>query len=328
MVYYMTILDPKMKYYKYVTFDVLSKILENKCIKVTYPAEFNDPFDCDLARVDLEASEIHNIAMKQALGDINDKPEMKQLIEGIAPELLKILNDVFVELLDSWNEDVEKFRVLSLTESPDNILMWSHYADNHRGAVIELEFPGEQRQLISQVKYGKPSNFASTIYKEIRSFGEYMFNGKFGEKLKNFSEKNELGKLTINDFDKFASLIDEALPSFTTDDIISAGRKELNSRAFKIYSIATEHLLTKLSIWNYEKEHRMILYNDRNDLKEINGLTLLPLGENAIKKVIFGVNANDEDREAISKLLREKYSNVEISKAVKSNWAIEFESCG
>lgn len=29
--------------------------------------------------------------------------------------------------------------VISLTESPDNLLMWSHYAEDHQGVVIELD---------------------------------------------------------------------------------------------------------------------------------------------------------------------------------------------
>lgn len=33
----------------------------------------------------------------------------------------------------------EQFGVLSLTDKPDNLLMWAHYAASHRGFVIELE---------------------------------------------------------------------------------------------------------------------------------------------------------------------------------------------
>jgi Protein of unknown function (DUF2971) len=35
-----------------------------------------------------------------------------------------------------WNEFLPRIRVFSVTEDPDNILMWSHYAQNHTGVVF------------------------------------------------------------------------------------------------------------------------------------------------------------------------------------------------
>lgn len=37
-----------------------------------------------------------------------------------------------------WNKFMEEHRVFCITELHDNILMWSHYSDNHKGAVIQL----------------------------------------------------------------------------------------------------------------------------------------------------------------------------------------------
>lgn len=38
-----------------------------------------------------------------------------------------------------WRENVDAVRVLSLTERPDDMLMWAHYADSHRGYCLELD---------------------------------------------------------------------------------------------------------------------------------------------------------------------------------------------
>ena len=47
-------------------------------------------------------------------------------------------------------------RVLCLTEVPDSPTMWAHYADDHRGAVLEFE-PGCDKKLkdAKQVQYSK-----------------------------------------------------------------------------------------------------------------------------------------------------------------------------
>jgi hypothetical protein len=43
------------------------------------------------------------------------------------------------ESLDNARKDSMKLGVFCLTETNDNILMWSHYADGHRGFCIEFE---------------------------------------------------------------------------------------------------------------------------------------------------------------------------------------------
>lgn len=55
-------------------------------------------------------------------------PQMQTVAQGLVVDARKALND-----LDS------KVGVLSLTASPDNLLMWSHYAAQHRGMVIEFD---------------------------------------------------------------------------------------------------------------------------------------------------------------------------------------------
>jgi len=54
------------------------------------------------------------------------------------------------------------YGILSLTKTNKNLLMWAHYADDHRGAVVELEFDDEflyqddpNRKFASAVKYSR-----------------------------------------------------------------------------------------------------------------------------------------------------------------------------
>ncbi|MGE6213478.1 DUF2971 domain-containing protein, partial [Comamonas aquatica] len=55
---------------------------------------------------------------------------------GVEEELL----NSFAKLASkSYSEEIQNKGILSLSEVPDNILMWSHYSDQHRGICIELE---------------------------------------------------------------------------------------------------------------------------------------------------------------------------------------------
>jgi hypothetical protein len=43
------------------------------------------------------------------------------------------------ELLGKWSKIISQFRILSLTTKKNNLLMWSHYADEHRGVVVKFK---------------------------------------------------------------------------------------------------------------------------------------------------------------------------------------------
>lgn len=42
------------------------------------------------------------------------------------------------DLVSYVDTKMNEIGVISLTEAKDNLLMWSHYADNHKGAVIGI----------------------------------------------------------------------------------------------------------------------------------------------------------------------------------------------
>lgn len=66
------------------------------------------------------------------------------------------------------------FGVISLSETYDNLLMWSHYADKHRGAVFELTIDGDNPN--SLFAHAPPSPtpksryFGKVDYRKFRSY--------------------------------------------------------------------------------------------------------------------------------------------------------------
>jgi hypothetical protein len=80
----------------------------------------------------------------------------------------------------SLTEKIERyksdFRISSLSSNPNNFLMWSHYANGHKGVAIEIEFEEENLSL-SQVTY---TPFSSVFTKDIEDERglHHIFTGK------------------------------------------------------------------------------------------------------------------------------------------------------
>lgn len=95
-----------MRLYKY-----LSKprtILNDGYIRATQLSCLNDPFEAKYCKTGLEKLCLaHNIDYKDSLAHITN--------------------------------EINKVGVISLTEAKDNLLMWAHYADEHRGVAIGLD---------------------------------------------------------------------------------------------------------------------------------------------------------------------------------------------
>lgn len=103
-----------MLIYKYVSQDALNDILCSQRIGFTKPRDFNDPFDQPRVSRDLFTHEIY---------DLFERDRWVTPIEQ-AEDAEK-----------AWGECA----VASFTRTYDNVLMWAHYADEHRGAVIEID---------------------------------------------------------------------------------------------------------------------------------------------------------------------------------------------
>ncbi|WP_160012839.1 DUF2971 domain-containing protein [Pseudomonas sp. Irchel s3f7] len=126
--------------YKYLpNKEGLLKLLSDRTVKFTHPSDFNDPFDCfpSTPRTKLSSLKSTNPALYDRLG--------LNLLKGV--EKIQELDRIRKRLesrsgggnqLDYLLKDAS---VLSLSRIPNSILMWSHYADFHKGAVVEFKIP-------------------------------------------------------------------------------------------------------------------------------------------------------------------------------------------
>ncbi|MGF7141534.1 DUF2971 domain-containing protein [Roseimarinus sediminis] len=236
-----------MKVYKYLCPDRID-VLENMSIRFTQAIYLNDPFESlpfiSKLMSEIESSAFYDNSIGPIINDIgdrklsiNDIPEefrdqipqeiidyistltIKQgleLIPGIHPEILtkKLLSSTAEEikinysakLKESWNK---YFGILSLTQTNDNITMWSHYAQNHEGFVIEFdpnnEFFNKKRNendslgYLREIKYTeeRPNIDLISFKKNENDFIEHVASHILYTKSQHWSNEKEL-RLVFN----------------------------------------------------------------------------------------------------------------------------------
>lgn len=176
-------------------------ILEDGYIRATQLSALNDPFE--------------------AIYDENRLNELSSYFEG---------TETGEELTSYINKNKEKIGIISFSESKDNLLMWSHYANNHKGALI-----GIIRQTIHKEQIFE--NLFVPDYNTLLGC-ENFFDGRY---MPVKYRKQLLYK--IDNFDRDYS------------NIAGEGADRI------LYEIFQQ----KSDEWIYEKEHRIILKLEQAD---------------------------------------------------------------
>lgn len=114
--------------YKYMR--LRKDFFKNRLIRATGRLALNDPFEASPS-----AHYFADICMQTSHTRFGDTRE--KIIEYIRG----------VDRTSAWAQlGMDQFYqhgIVSLTECPDNLLMWSHYGDEHRGMVVEFDIQNE-----------------------------------------------------------------------------------------------------------------------------------------------------------------------------------------
>ncbi|QHD50143.1 DUF2971 domain-containing protein [Vreelandella aquamarina] len=155
----------KHHFYKYMSVETALKVIANQSLRWSSPLKFNDPFDHQIGfTFEFGGQEIgqavyHEMERivfggKSEFQEPSLFTEVALRLQGIADRLPKdaIMED-FAEaaqeiadnfpyhvarLHDEIQEQLTHSRVLCISERNDNVVMWSHYAEEHRGVVLKL----------------------------------------------------------------------------------------------------------------------------------------------------------------------------------------------
>jgi hypothetical protein len=119
--------------YKYVSIDVLKRILSGS-IRFTQPGAFNDPFELlpEVVTPDGEPERKFPLRLdimaprrNPPIGDVDEILTGHRASDATARTLVEELNTVI--------------GILCLSKNGNSLLMWSHYAEQYAGAVVEFD---------------------------------------------------------------------------------------------------------------------------------------------------------------------------------------------
>ncbi|EMH9025399.1 DUF2971 domain-containing protein [Proteus mirabilis] len=153
-----------MSFYKYMTTETGKIVIEQGTLRWSSPSIFNDIDECQFSPfTDSELESANNAVFKVLANCVaghliynfnefsDDKQMMIELLKygienGIASD--NSYFDSFKKIVPSMEDFFREYiniglincaRVLCVTSDYDNNLMWAHYADEHRGCVLEFE---------------------------------------------------------------------------------------------------------------------------------------------------------------------------------------------
>lgn len=252
--------------YKYCTTDGFDILLKAR-LKVSRIEDFNDPFELvfgvnegnALDNIKKEYEDNKNIInyWQFLLDDQKieyDKNSIEDIIEKVTQFQIKDLKKSILLLRENWNA---KMGIVCLSESPDIIQMWSHYADNHRGIVIafdETQIVKDPRELVkvhcrdemvllpvpaTPEKLGQYAEYYEKYIDDVlRSKESKWVYEKEVRLYANLNEKDEDGYYYFNILQSFITEIYLGLRSPETTEIIAKSIKQRKEyHHLKIYKM-------------------------------------------------------------------------------------------
>ncbi|QUM85459.1 DUF2971 domain-containing protein [Moritella sp. 28] len=127
-------------------------------MKFSSAPEFNDPFDC-VVNYDVDSSIEAYMSRPEILDQIASGLGLSsEKVQDHSEELRERIRTV-IESGAMHDTLMEKVGICSLSKYRDNILMWSHYADNHKGFVVEFSLDLNDERMVNNPEFCFGGNY-------------------------------------------------------------------------------------------------------------------------------------------------------------------------
>lgn len=116
--------------YKYRSEDQAVQFLKNQNIYFSNFKEFNDPFESSANIIaDFTPQQYYNFLISTGFSHIYASEAANQIEKGKVYDVLKEAIEIALQNIGYY----------CMTSRPDNLLMWAHYADCHRGVCLKFD---------------------------------------------------------------------------------------------------------------------------------------------------------------------------------------------
>ena len=245
----------------------MENLINNK-MWLSHPSTFNDPFDSQPTYKPITLEDWEKVNLKKSMHWPKEKiPEFNEDAER---ELKTVFNKFFITCFSN-SEDEDR-----------DILMWSHYANAHKGFCVKYK-------VLQVVKH-------HTIVDKSSQNDSVMLEMKAVE----YAKKSPV-----------YSPADHALNSENDKD---------EEKLIKEAVIKT--LKTKFEVWEYEKEYRIVYHPSKKELADqtclLGKLIDFPEDMLDIEGITFGCKCPDASKEAIKEIIKNKWPYAEFRKCTQN----------
>ena len=174
------------KFYKYMSVATAKIVLSNQTLRWSTPETLNDPYDIQFdLRVDIDREVVRQRAIvklwdnynrSHGVIDTNSLGVLIEMLRVVEPgiekneflrrftpgidEALGGIDALVAKARSEARKKLKRTKILCLTDTPDNQLMWAYYSDSNRGAVLSFRnVPGEDSPYVGAV----PVKYAEDI---------------------------------------------------------------------------------------------------------------------------------------------------------------------
>ena len=120
--------------FQYRTIEICKLILENNTMKFSSPKEFNDPFDCQI--VPDTGNDFNEIL--DFLKDNNFNRLTNFEINNLANSIINTPGKWKNITEQTFDKIINATGVCCFTKEENNLLMWSHYTNSHKGVCLKF----------------------------------------------------------------------------------------------------------------------------------------------------------------------------------------------
>ncbi len=287
------------KLYKFLSYR--SDFFKSPKIRISQRTALNDPFEC-LPAANQVADLYDRIfnGFKQQGSDVRGYDKIGDAIRQSDESHYK-----YTALFNGYG-------IVSLSQSYNNILMWSHYSNQHSGIVIELDTStiGLDNQICHSGFIAQKSSLARPIYysndRQVQDNEKYSFDHLFDS----YFIKSEYWSYE-KEYRIVASLCDATEVEITTHNFkkieelgyeMFFDRNPIDQNRLKIHLNKNAYITQKNHTFgdNPDKMRNNILSNAYSSLAEDpSSLFLYEIPKNAIKSIFLGCCIESKNKECI-----------------------------
>lgn len=259
-------------FYKHITVDAnnyVFGIFDNNELKYNYAVNFNDPYDT-ASRFNLNLDNIPKNHIESTLGEkISDEewPAIKEAFTLHLGEVKKTIKPQFDKII---SDAQKKTPITCFNAHPLSILMWSHYAQNHSGFMLEFKIPKDysSKLMLLPIEYSNELPEIDLDFEKIQRISESDdINFDFVKKLllhkaKCWSYEKEYRAFGENDLSKNNPLLIKFDPHLLSSVVIGTKFKETGKFDLLTQKLSDFNNRNNLNVGLYETR----LYEDRYEL--------------------------------------------------------------